>query len=573
MKINKKIISIFLILILSTIFTSCSKRKGVKIVEDVTNGIVNDFFTRGLNDYEVNIYFLDLDNINNGNAESIRTFKSNGTTCVGSCDSYIIKIGNTEILVDAGYQTFVSDPYTKSTEPYTFTYEYLKQNVHQNLLRKIATICTDGILEYLVVTHSDFDHIASLCVEGGIIDAFSSHEKIINLDNKEIQLKKINNVIDFNSGVIALHSYYKIDNDRRLCRGLYQTYLQKLEKLKKAGTNCLPAAALFDYSIVAEDGTKMTEKNKLLATPEKLKKYVYDENYYNIVILSETKSNDAAAAYLDEVIKNKAYKHNVSKLGGSLKNENGRYYYEININGIAQFRILYNWYYDFTRRQNFNEGNRGQSINNPSVCIEIVKNDFKFLACGDLGGNGENGLINYYKETSILKNITLYKAAHHGSTNNGENSKALFNLITPQIIVVTGCAQSPLEIKNATAAYMKQEFFNNIYYGLHDQNGTLTNLLKKEPYILCTNIDWFRLNKSNNTPMNESKPFYGDIRISTKRNTARLSYSYTGNIHALVKTNSTDDTIDFTTYKKRKIVKIQDTIWFDKVGFKYGGNK
>lgn len=571
MKSIKKIIILLLTMLIFFNLISCTKEKKLEIVEDVASGIVDTFFLDNIDSNEVNVYFLDIDNISNGDAEPTRTYKSDTITNVGSCDSYMIKIGNVEILVDAGYQTFASDACTKDTEPYTFTYEYIKQNVNKNLLRKIASICTDGVLDYLVVTHADFDHVASLCVEGGIIDAFTSHEKVTNLNGNTIELKKINNVIDFNSGVVALHSYFKIEKVKRLCRALYQTYLCKIEKLKEAGTNYLPAAALFDCSIVSENGTIMLEENKLLATPDKMKKYVEDENYYKMTILSETKSNDAASEYINEVVKNGSYAENVDKLGGVLKSENERYYYEINIDDKAQFRILYNWYYDFAYRQNFNEGNRGQPINNPSVCFEIVKNNFKFLSCGDMGGNGESGLINYYKDTSILKNVSLYKAAHHGSTNNGENSQTLFNLITPKIIVVTGCAQSPLEIKNSKAAYMKQTFFDNIYNGLHDKNGNLNEALNYEPYIMCTNIDWYRLNENNYLPINESKPFYGDIHISSSKKSIHINYSYTGNIHALVKTGSDDDTIDFTTYKDGKIIKLQNTKWFNIVGFLYGG--
>lgn len=518
---------------------------------------------------KVSIFFFDIDNISNG-SETERTYKTDASTSVGSCDSYIVKTGNTEILVDCGYQTFPNSYiYTSEEYPYKFTHQYLKENVEKNVLPKLTSVCTDGILEYLIVTHSDFDHLSSLCVEGGVIDAFNNKITVTNLDGNSVTLNSIKNVIDFNSGVLALHSYYKIDNDKRLCRALYQTYLAKIESLIKNGTNYLPAAALFDENFVTENGTSMSLENKLLATPAKMRKYV-DESF-ETTILSETRPNDAARDYLNEVPKNSSYLNCVESLGGSLRIESDRYYYSIVLKNNVELRILYNWYYDFAYRQSFNENNRGQPINNPSVCLEVVDGDFKFLTCGDAGGNAEDGLIKYYKDTTILKNVTVYKSSHHGSTRNEENSKKLFETITPKVIVVTGCAQSPLEVINVNAAYMKQSFFDNVYGGVHNTDGLLVEGLESEPYILCTNIDWCRLNELNGMLIHESKPFYGDIIINNTSKGPKIGYSYKGDIHAFVKTGP-DGTIDFKTIKDNKILKIQETEWFKKVGFKYGGS-
>lgn len=211
-----------------------------------------------------------------------------------------------------------------------------------------------------------------------------------------------------------------------------------MDKLIEKGTNYLPVALFADESV-------MTQENKLLATPDSMKDDV--EKGFETRILTENQAIDAAKAYVKKVPKNLSYSENAEKLGGKLSSENDRYYYSIDLNG-AELRILYNWYYDFARRHGFDS----QDINNPSVCFEIVKNDFKFLSCGDLGGNCENGLLNYYAGTNILSDVTLYKASHHGSTTNGENSKELFSIAKPEIIVVTGCAQSPKDVTIKTAA-------------------------------------------------------------------------------------------------------------------------
>ncbi|MDE6412218.1 MAG: MBL fold metallo-hydrolase [Clostridia bacterium] len=57
-------------------------------------------------------------------------------------DCVLIKVGNTEVLIDAG---------AKSTSAPT-----------QAMLDYVASYCTDGVLEYVVATHAHEDHIAGL---------------------------------------------------------------------------------------------------------------------------------------------------------------------------------------------------------------------------------------------------------------------------------------------------------------------------------------------------------------------------------------------------------------------------
>ena len=427
----------------SFMMTSClNVSKDSYVVDDTIDDA--HFFSDNLADQEVNIYFFDVDNLNHGE-ETTRTAKSNAKINISSCDAYMVKIGDVEILVDCGYQIMFSGVSVKEQYPYTYIQPNIKENVDKNILPKIASICTDGILDYLIVTHADFDHIASLVVEGGIIDSFINNKTITNLDGNSVKLKGIKNVIDFNSGVVALHSYSEIDKEKRLCKSiLYQTYLTKINELINRQTNYLPAAALFDENVRQGNTSisSMSIDNKLLATPEKMKEKVESKES----ILSEDNPNGAAKQYVNSVRKNSSYKDNVSKLGGELKaekikneeekDESYRYYYSIPLKANTELRILYNWYYDFAERHGFggqteSHGFGGQDVNNPSVCLQVVQNEFKFMSCGDLGGNGESGILNYYKGTSILKDIKVFRASHHGSTNNSENSQNLFEEKNP----------------------------------------------------------------------------------------------------------------------------------------------
>lgn len=537
----KKILIVFLILLVFSLY-GCMAETSIYIVEKADYNNKEDFYKLGLKE-EVNIFFFDIDSISNNLVEPVKTYNSIATQNIGSSESYLIKIGDIEILVDAGYRN------TNSSQE-------IINNVNNNLLKKIASLCSDGILEYLIITHADFDHIASLVTEKCIIDAFLEQKTIMNMNDEAVKFKSIKNIIDFNSGVVALHSYTKIDSEKRLYKTLtYQNYIKKIGVLINSGTNYLPAASLFSSAVETSNGKTMSLENKLISTPNNMLKHVKD--YFEQRILTENLGNDAASQYVNEIKKNCDYIENVNALCGELKEQNDRFYYSINLSEKTELRFLYNWYYDFMYREGFDD----QSRNNPSVCIELVSGNFKFLTLGDLGGNGENGLINYYTGTDILNNVTVYKASHHGSTKNGENSATLFNIMKPQVIVLTCCAQSKLETINNNTGYVSQSFFDNLYEGIKSSNNV-------NPYVLCTNINWFSLDESNYNQKHDTLAFYGDIHLYGENNILYLDYSYIGNIHAFLGKN--EGVIDFKTIQKGKVLRMQETEWFSKTGLYFG---
>ena len=68
-------------------------------------------------------------------------------------DSTLIKIGNTEVLIDAGS----------------------RKGSAETLIPAIPEYCTDGVLEYVTATHADQDHIAAFVGTNdhpGVFDSF-----------------------------------------------------------------------------------------------------------------------------------------------------------------------------------------------------------------------------------------------------------------------------------------------------------------------------------------------------------------------------------------------------------------
>ncbi len=75
-----------------------------------------------------------------------------GNKYAGDCT--LIKIGNTEVLIDAGS----------------------RKGSAETLVPEIKKLCTDGVLEYVIATHADQDHIAAFIGTKdapGIFDSFA----------------------------------------------------------------------------------------------------------------------------------------------------------------------------------------------------------------------------------------------------------------------------------------------------------------------------------------------------------------------------------------------------------------
>ena len=82
---------------------------------------------------EMNVYFPQLGNITSG-------------------DCAIVKVGNTEVLIDAGS----------------------KRGSASTLIPYIRKYCTDGILEYVIATHGHEDHIAGFVGNSGTDGIFNN---------------------------------------------------------------------------------------------------------------------------------------------------------------------------------------------------------------------------------------------------------------------------------------------------------------------------------------------------------------------------------------------------------------
>ena len=113
--------------------------------------------------------------------------------------------------------------------------------------------------------------------------------------------------------------------------------------------------------------------------------------------------------------------------------------------------ILYQRYYE----------NKTSSENNYSVCIMIKNGDEQYLFTGDLEKEGEDSLVDFYKEDrGGLGHCTLLKAGHHGSSTSSHPK--LLEAVTPEYIMICTCAGSPEYTSAVLNQFPTQQFIDRI---------------------------------------------------------------------------------------------------------------
>ncbi len=476
------------------------------------------------------VIFFDIENSSDGSIhyDGVKNDKTLGNSSVKPADCYMIKAGNTEILVDAGSQLQSSARVAKVYQ--------------ENVIKKIEKYCVDGILEYLIVTHGDSDHLIGLAVDGGLLDYFNSNDK------------KIEKIIDFDSDMVT---YLSDSNGNDIFPSGYNNFFEaattinnyrtKRDKLVvEKGTKHIPAASFFKETDFLKDNTLVNampnkylenyyilDKNKNLTTKINTS-YLTNFYYFSDDIIYHQHCNTQSKEPEDSNLSFKSKYKDVDLSFGELKNMKDRYYFSIPLENNVELRILYNWFYDHFYRHSFGS----EDHNNISVCFEVVSGKKEFLSFGDLGF-GETGLINYYQGTNILSNIDCFKASHHGSTSNGENSQELFKLIKASVVIVPGVAQinrdilkesgrttDPIYSGLSNVAVMKESFFDNVKCG---------NLNTK---IYCTQVAQLLDTQSGFSLI--SAPLYGDIIVKFTNNNVKVEGSYKGIVDSYISSSSYD---------------------------------
>ena len=119
-----------------------------------------------------------------------------------SGDCTLIKVGNTEVLIDAGS--------AKGSEDVIVPY--------------IQQYCTDGVLEYVIATHAHEDHIASFVGENGVFASFQC-QTIIDFPQTKATSQVYNDYVSYrNAEVTAGATHYTALECWNQSNGAKQSY-------------------------------------------------------------------------------------------------------------------------------------------------------------------------------------------------------------------------------------------------------------------------------------------------------------------------------------------------------------
>jgi beta-lactamase superfamily II metal-dependent hydrolase len=541
-------------------------------------------FGKTIQKNDVEVYFFDVNNLTNIDGTDSQHMNVEGTQAVGSSDCYLIKSGDVEVMVDCGIQTYY---YNNSKK--------IEEVIKSVVLPKLASvISSDGILDYLIVTHGDFDHISGLSNlsenDYGLFDAFQNQEVISNTsleENKDdirtVKLSHIRNIIDFESDLVH---YLEIENAITSSENVFfpglggetptplDVYFSKRDKLIKTGQERekllgtakkiqhIPASRFFidekfdyDQKLLSfcdyfKSQYYLTENSQIKLDDQgkpQLWKYANNIFFFGPNEISHMDKDAGSDVYVKKTIKYQSPYAGVDVSSvGTLENEEGRFFFKIPISDKTELRILYNQFYDFFYQHSISSQDR----NNISVMLEAVDGSGKFLSFGDAGGNAESGVCNYYENSEILKNATVVKASHHGSTYNDENSNRLFQLIKPEIVVIPAVARVQNSSGSKSFTYLNKDFFENISKG--------NDRLK---YIFCVNVGSDHAQKNN--PI--AYPFYGDVHIGLNSSGGSVGFSNSAGIDTYM--DITKKSIKASVRSNGKIISMEKTTWFAETGW------
>lgn len=95
--------------------------------------------------------------------------------------------------------------------------------------------------------------------------------------------------------------------------------------------------------------------------------------------------------------------------------------------------------------------------NEHSVVVKLTYKEHSYLYTGDISGNYES----YLKQEDI-QNMTVYKAAHHGSQTHNSNSQSFMNYVNPEIAVVSAAIVNSDNILDSDQAHPSSGFVRRI---------------------------------------------------------------------------------------------------------------
>jgi competence protein ComEC len=124
--------------------------------------------------------------------------------------------------------------------------------------------------------------------------------------------------------------------------------------------------------------------------------------------------------------------------------------------------------------------NTGSDVNNNSIVLYLVYNKIAFLFPGDLEKEGEEVVLKKYSH--LLKNITILKAAHHGSKTS--TTKRFLSVLNPKIAIISAGKNNPFHHPHPSLLKRLEEA--NVRVFRTDLNGDIIIETDGEKYMVKT---------------------------------------------------------------------------------------
>ena len=278
-------------------------------------------------DEKVEVYFPDLKNYKNG-------------------DCSLVKVGDTEVLIDAG-------PNTDALEDIT---DFLSR------------ICTDGKIEYVIVTHAHIDHYSCFATSGGIFSRF-----------------EIGTVIDFAQ---VTPTYDENGKNIRKNTKRYKKYQKELSAAVSRGTKHYTAKE------ARESGNYEFKLSDTVTLKILDNKYYYEPDYVNL----NTENNHSVCAMIKQKCTDGSYRNFL--FTGDLQAEGEEYLVN---NGELENVVL------------LKAPHHGSITSSTPEFLAAVKPEIVCICC-NMGGIKDEELHNSFPTQTFIDRVSNYTARIYAPT-------------------------------------------------------------------------------------------------------------------------------------------------------------
>lgn len=262
-------------------------------------------------------------------------------------DSILIKCGDTEVLIDAGS----------------------RQNSATALKEYIDNYCTDGVLEYVISTHADQDHIAAFYGNA------SGSTRTGILYQYEIG------------------TFIKFDRSDSTT-GIYQNYLSAVDYIASHGTAVYTASQCYDMKDGAQRQYYLDE-NQTISINILYNYYYYnkssDENNYSVVtLLTQELPDGSRLNYL---------------FSGDLEEDGESRLVDYYANVPEAYRTEYNVLPEVVL---YKAGHHGSKTSSTDKLLRVIKPEYVVVCC--VAGSPEYTLadVNTFPTQTMIDNVSKY---------------------------------------------------------------------------------------------------------------------------------------------------------------------